>query len=238
MDSLIGAQINARLTSQLDAAVQLVLKERAVQTLEQSLELAFIGWRPWPDTKIRAGRLGIDFYLLSDYRNVSYAYLWERPPIEFYGPGLPLHFDGVDLSHRVAFAGGDLIFKLIWGWSDYSIDMRDGFDPELVRADPLWGGRVSFERGPWRLSGGIGRLTPDGDFEFLTTSGLLPALRSPLVQQLWPQADFYAEDLSGDGKPTTFYAVGAAYEDFTWQVSGEIGYLRSEYSTLRDTLSG
>lgn len=238
LDSLIGAQVNARLTPQVDAAVQLVLKERAVQTLEQSLELAFVGWRPWSDTKVRAGRLGIDFYLLSDYRNVSYAYLWERPPVELYGLGLPLHFDGVDVSHRLSLAGGDLVFKVIWGWSEYAIDMGEGLGAELVRADPLWGGRISFERGSWRLSAGVGRLTPDGDFEFLTTSGLLPALTSPLLQQLWPQSGDYAEDLSGDGKAATFYAVGAAYEDSVWQISGEVGYLDSNYSVLRDTLSG
>ena len=238
LDSLIGVQVNARLTTQLDAAAQIVVKERAMRTLPQSLELAFIGWHPTSDTDIRAGRLGIDFYLLSDYRNVSYAYLWERPPIEFYGPALPLHFDGVDISHRIALGGGDLRLKLFGGWTETAIALGGDLGTDKIAVRPLWGGRLSFERGRWRFSAGIGQLTMDGDFAALTTSGLLPALTNPLIQPLWPKASTYAENLLTDDKTTTFSAVGIAYEDSNWQISGEIGYLGSEYKILRNTLSG
>ncbi|NEX23264.1 hypothetical protein G3480_23695 [Thiorhodococcus mannitoliphagus] len=237
LDSLLGVQANARISSQLDAAVQLVLKERAEQSLDESTEWAYLGWRPNSEATLRVGRLGLDFYLLSDYRNVGYAYLWERPPVEFYGPLLPLNFDGIDAAYRLSVAGGDLIAKVFLGQTTRTIQLQRSVGSDNVELSPLWGGRLSFERGAWRLSAGLAQVTFNGQVGSLTRSGLLPGLENPLVQAFWPQAGDYALDLRYDGKSATFYAIGAAFEDSDWQVSSEIGYLSSEWTPLSDILS-
>ena len=75
-DSLVGAQVDYNITGRFDATVQMVAKKRAQQTIEESLEWAFIRWRPTDELAVRAGRLGLDLYMLSDYRSV--VNLWRE----------------------------------------------------------------------------------------------------------------------------------------------------------------
>jgi len=78
-DSLLGIQTDIRLTPDLDAGVQFVLRHQADMDIENSLHLAFLRYRFTPQVTVRAGRMGIDVYMLSDYRNVGFAYPWVRP---------------------------------------------------------------------------------------------------------------------------------------------------------------
>jgi hypothetical protein len=91
--------------------VQWVARNHAGAFFEQNLEWAYLRWRPWNDLDLRVGRLGLDVFLLSDYRNVGYAYPWMRPPQEFYAPLFPYHLDGADIAQRFHLGEGFLTLK-------------------------------------------------------------------------------------------------------------------------------
>ena len=78
VDSLLGLQIGSSLTSKLDWTVQAVLRDRPKQSLDQSIEWAFLRYMANESTTLRLGRMGVDIFMLSDYRNVGYAYHWVR----------------------------------------------------------------------------------------------------------------------------------------------------------------
>lgn len=237
MDSLLGLQANAALAPTVDAVVQLVLKERAEQTLEDSFEWAFLGWRPTPEWTLRAGRLGADFYLLSDYRNLGFAYLWQRPPVEFYGPLLLHRFDGADLTYRFPLDRGLLRARLFGGKSKHNIEIASGLDAGKLELTDLWGASLTYESERWQLKAGLVRFRIEDTPKTIEDLGLLEALGSPLIQSLWTQAGSYGANLSMAGRRLGFYSLGAAYDDNRWLVSGELGYLRSDWAPLRDTLS-
>lgn len=237
MDSILGLQLNAALTDQLDAAIQLVLKERAERTLAQSLEWAFLRWRLTPGLAVRSGRLGADFYLLSDYRDVGFAYLWERPPVEFYGPLLLHHFDGADLTYSLPLNRGSLRARLFGGEATQSVELTSGAGADTLELGSLWGASLTYESERWQLKSGFIRFRIDETPQTIEDLGLLASLTSPVVQDLWRQAGTYGAELGMAGRRIGFYSLGAAYDDNTWLLSGELGYLSSSWDPLRDTLT-
>ena len=81
---------------------QAVLRQRSDQSSLAALEWAFVALRPTPDWTLRLGRINPDAFLLSDYRNVGFAYPWVRPEIGFYGT-IPLYsITGGDLTRTWA----------------------------------------------------------------------------------------------------------------------------------------
>ncbi|MBK5968432.1 MULTISPECIES: hypothetical protein [Thiorhodovibrio] len=237
LDSIFGVQANAQLADTLNAGVQLVLKDRPAVTLEESLQWGFLAWQPSEGLVLRGGRLGIDFYMLSDYRNVGFAYLWQRPPIEFYGPLLPYHVDGFDLTYQHPFADGIVLAKVYAGTTRQDVQLVSGVSAEQLELTPMWGGSLSYENERWRLKAGFGHITFGDDLSYLDSTGLLPGLREPLVQWIWPAAQGYADDATMKGKSIGFYSLGASFDDNTWLMSGELGYLDSEWGPVQDSFS-
>ena len=114
-DSLLGVQMDVVVNDQFGGAVQ----------MENSVEWAFLRYRFNPDWTVRAGRIGFDLFLLSDYRNVGFAYLWTRPPVEFYAPLTFTSFDGADLTWSTYAAGGMFRAKISAGNTDSTLNILD-----------------------------------------------------------------------------------------------------------------
>ena len=101
-NSNLGLQLDANINDRLSATVQLVGRTRVENNLENSLEWAFLRYRATQSITVRAGRLGPNNYMLSDYRNIGFAYLWVRPPTEFYSIISFDHLDGLDVAYSSA----------------------------------------------------------------------------------------------------------------------------------------
>ncbi|MEI6207447.1 MAG: hypothetical protein WCP20_11740 [Desulfuromonadales bacterium] len=233
-DSLVGAQVDFKIRNGLDATVQMVAKGRAEQTIEENLEWAFLSWKPHEDFTLRAGRLGLDLYLLSDYRNVGFAYLWQRPVVEFYGPLMIQNFDGADASYSFKLGDGRLSAKLFGGTASRSLMLtKDGGTNHLDIAS-IFGARLLYEDEQFHLSAGYARATIGNNLE--TFSEIMAPLSS--ATPLWPQAADIAGNLASRNRIIHYYSVGASYEENNWVIQGEGGYLESGWPTLPDILSG
>ncbi|MFN3714384.1 MAG: hypothetical protein ACK4SX_12065 [Alcanivoracaceae bacterium] len=94
--SRAGVQINARISDQAEAVVQLL--GRASDDYDVEAQWAYLAYNLNPDLKLRAGRLVLPFYLHSQYLNVGYAYPWVELPTEIYG-AIPIDtMEGVDAT--------------------------------------------------------------------------------------------------------------------------------------------
>jgi hypothetical protein len=235
VDSLLGLQVDAAISPSVEAAVQLVAKKRAEQSFSESLGWAFLRWRPNAAWDVRAGRLGLDLYMLSDYRDVSFAYLWQRPPPEFYAPLITSNFDGVDLTYRHWLGDGSLRVKVFGGVSRRAFKLnRRGANSDF-ELQPLVGLKLAFEDERWRLSAGIGhgRIGKELNETASLVSGL--AAVDPMV---WPQAPDLASSLGAKSRWMTFYSIGGAYDDNRWVLQAELGYLDSDWRGIADLTGG
>ena len=107
VDSRLGAQLDARLSNKLSAVVQVIAEQRYDNSTTPYVEWANLKYEVTPEFSVRAGRIALPTYVLSDSRKVGFANLAVRAPEPFYTI-LPItNNDGVDLSYRVS--RGDVI---------------------------------------------------------------------------------------------------------------------------------
>ena len=229
-DSMLGLQLDVNLKSNFGAHLQLVFQDRANNNLDNHIEWAYLHWTPTPAFTVRAGRLGTDFYMLSDYRNVSYAYLWQRPPPEFYAPVLPQNVDGLDASYSWQLPSGKITFKAFGGASDLEITTNEDQPNSTAKMKPLYGASLNFETLNWRIALGYSQTTFDSCLESL--AALIDPLESAMIGAIWQQAPALARDLSTKDRDMRFYSLGVAYDKDDWVLQAEIGYLDSEWKLL------
>jgi hypothetical protein len=101
LDSRLGVQLEYRISPSAELVGQAVLRDRAEPDFNNAIELAYLGLKPHPQVDVRVGRVGYDAFLMSDHRNVGYAYSWVRPPTEFYGWIPIFSVDGLDVTYRI-----------------------------------------------------------------------------------------------------------------------------------------
>jgi len=98
-DSVFGLQVKARILPTLNATVQVIAEKQVKQNFNNIVDWAYLTYQPSSNITLRGGRMGIDLFMLSEYRNLGFAYLWARPITEFYTPVSLSHFEGVDLRY-------------------------------------------------------------------------------------------------------------------------------------------
>lgn len=147
VDSRLGLQLNYAPTRWLEFVGQAVLRQRSDQSSLAALEWAFVALRPTPDWTLRLGRINLDAFLLSDYRNVGFAYPWVRPEIGFYGT-IPLYsITGGDLTRT--WADGSTYWKAKLFAGNGSITVKQYQTDQASKTDlkPVLGLTLSRESG-------------------------------------------------------------------------------------------
>ena len=232
-DSRLGLQVDVDINQSLHATVQWIARDHAGDFFEQNLDWAFLRWNLNDTTNIRAGRIGAELFLLSDYRNVGYAYPWMRPPHEFYS-GLALyHFDGLEFNHKFHFNDDLLSLKLSAGYSFNQVPT--GSSEQIDLESPLVGGSLKFESGNWTSRAGYSYLHL---INKVLSEQLINALNEPLVNLGIPGIKQVIPALSLKDSNIHYYSLGTAYDDGTWIAYAEASYLDSSTNFFPSSASG
>jgi hypothetical protein len=212
VDSRLGFQVSKEIARSWDAIGQIVVQEKANNSIENAIEMAFVRYQSEDAWSVRLGRMSLDTFMLSDHRNVGYSYHWVRPPPEFYA-WIPFSsYDGAkavvefgDFSNLVrleAFAGRTRTTVNI-GYKD------DGTSYNYVKASPVFGGGVTWELDDLELRAYLAQ------FQFTQDTNAIEALQSyvsdPAVQAMWPGASEITDAFTIQDKRLTYGAVG-----FSW----------------------
>ena len=218
-DSRLGLQLNYQATVNTELVGQVVAREKADSRVFNSVEWAFAKYRPTQDVEVRAGRVGLATFMLSDYRNVGYAYNWVRPPAEFYG-WIPLYsMDGGDAVHISQLGDGQLRAKVYGGRTEAGMPWHAG---SYKLKGKIAGLGLAWESDEWRLRAYHTRVqfttgTPFAD--------LIPYVTA--AQPIWAAGASLANDLDLVGKHLYYSVVGATWDHDSWQVSGELAATQS-----------
>ncbi len=100
-DSIVALQVEADINDNAGATVQFLA--RGMDDYSVEAEWAFLQYKVSPNLQVRAGRMRLPVYMLSDYVEVGYAYPWVRPPFVVYGLVPVYAFNGADLFYKQAF---------------------------------------------------------------------------------------------------------------------------------------
>ncbi|VAW68676.1 hypothetical protein MNBD_GAMMA10-3048 [hydrothermal vent metagenome] len=97
-DTKYGINLRTQVTENLEGAAQLLANGRS-GTFEVEAEWFYASYSLGENVRVRAGKLNLQTFLLSDYIEVGNLYPWVRPPEEVYSLNPMRNFPGAELMH-------------------------------------------------------------------------------------------------------------------------------------------
>ena len=160
-DSLIGAQLNGQANNIISATVQGLVDRNGKGSYQPQIEWAFLKAQVTPDLSVRAGRMGVPFFMVSDYRHVNYSNLWVRPPVDVYGQVPVSNFNGGDVTYRTNVGSTALSAQVFGGGTtawvsdghavlkhEIGINLSAEFDYGITLRAGTAKGSISFQNSP------------------------------------------------------------------------------------------
>lgn len=95
-DNDIGLQFSAAISDKVDATVVLHAQGGSADYNVET-QWAYASYHFNEDLELRIGKYKGPFYMISDYKDVGYAYPWVRPPLEVYSTNPIEALSGVDM---------------------------------------------------------------------------------------------------------------------------------------------
>lgn len=232
-DSSLGLQLNYTPSPQFEAVVQMVARDKQRTSLGNSVEWAFAAWHPNEALDLRAGRMGLDVFLLSDYRNLGFAQPWIRPPTEFYGWIPFFSVNGVDAAYN--FRSGDTRWRIKAQFGNSASDIPlDASNTFRFKADKVRDLTVQAEYGAWQFKAGHLAFSagsqPDNfaqatnGLSAIATGAPFPAVRS--------EAASLNKGFWLNGATVRYSSIGAVYDDGSWLLQGELARISSDSRML------
>ena len=127
VDSRLGGQVTANVTPSVTAVVQVTIAQRYDNTYRPMVEWANVKYQVTPDFSVRAGRVVLPVFMVTDTRLVGYANPWVRPPVEVYSLVPVTSNDGVDASYRLALGSATNTVQVTVGRSDSKFPDSSGY---------------------------------------------------------------------------------------------------------------
>ncbi len=222
LDSRLGLQASYQHSQQLGALVQLSLRDQTKRETRDLIELAYLDVQPSDLVRLRVGRVGFDGFLMSDHRNLGYAYAWVRPPTEFYGWIPIFSLDGADLTHEWNTDDARWQVRAQAGTTKVWVPM--GQTNFRFEADNLWSLSAQRESGPWRLKAGFSGFTSGAEVPNLEPlhAGLEQIAAVPIPAIASEAAMLRREMRFGDVQ-LHYATFGASYDDGDWLMQMELG---------------
>jgi hypothetical protein len=221
--SLIGLQLDLTFNNNFQFISQLVLKDQVEQSFNDALELGFFRYNPSPAWSFRIGRTALDLFMMTEYRNVGFAYPWAHVPIELYGIVPNQNLDGVDLAYTLDLNQNLLRLKTFFGKSD-SIIVTDRITLD-ANLENVYGMSLEYEFGNHIMRGNYTQAKTIDNESYDTQQ--LKAFIATIPSFIWPESNKAYDILSTDGKTFKYTTLGYKYNDVNWLVQSEIAQINS-----------
>jgi len=213
MDSRIGGQAIVDVTPKLSAVVQVLVQQNYNDHWHPTLEWANVKYQVTDELSIRAGRMVLPVFMVTDSRLVGYANPWVRPPVELYSMVPVTHNDGADVSWRSRIGGATNTLQATFGGSNSHFPNASGFDAGTAEARRIVAANDTIEIGAFsgRLTYGEARLTIAAYRPLFDAFRQFGALGG----------DAIADRYNADNRRVTFAGVGATYDPGAWFAMAE-----------------
>ncbi len=222
VDSKIAVQFGAKFSPVFSGTLQLLSKQNGDGNFKPRAEWAFMKAQISPALALRAGRMGVPLFAVSDFRDVGYANTWLRPPQDVYGQVPISHFDGGDLSYQANLGDSVLTLQLLGGRSK---DTSGGVDVEIAK---LAGLNATLDLGNG-LTLRVGHVRGDLTVKSASISSLAGLLRQTPFASV-------GNELDATKKSASFSGLGLAYDEGDWIASAE--YTRRKTDSIIPSTTG
>lgn len=226
-DSLIGLQAYFRATDSLEFITQAISRYGPHGDYRPEISWAFAKYALNGDKMVaRAGRLGIELYMLADSRHVGYSYLTVRPPVDFFGLLAFHHLDGADLVGTMPIGEGVLKIKGFAGQANEKAPIGDNF--LNLSGNPMYGMYADYQEGHWQWRATYAQMTFKHD---------LPIPQLALLSAN-PSTAAIAKSLALTDTTSRFYSLGAVYDKGPLLVQAMLSQVEHESHIYQNVQAG
>lgn len=222
LDTRLGLQMEYSLYPSVDLVGQWVARDEYRRSLDSITELAYVGWRPDTQWDLRGGRINYDAFLMSDHRNVGYAYPWVRPPSEFYGWIPILSVNGLDAGYR--FESNTVRWRLkaqAGSGTPVALPIGPGYD---FQTQGLRGLSLTGQTDRWRFKLAHSQWTATNEVPaFAPLFAALDAVAAAGLGGASAEAVDLRANLAFRDSRISYTTLGAAYDDGQWLMQAEWG---------------
>lgn len=226
-DSLLGLQANYAVNRQLELVVQAVSRYRYDKTYTPDITWGYLKFEPTPDISLRAGRLGTEFFMLSDSRLVGYSYLTVRPPGDFFWHLPFYHIDGGDAAIAVPFGEAVVRGKVFAGISHEKVAL--GEELWNLSGSLMSGVYVDYLNGPWMLRASYSSIS------FKNNLPIDKTLNAYLPANLAKEGGDY---LATAHTRSDYYALGLVYDRGPWQLQLMLNRIEQGSKAFQNSAAG
>ncbi len=218
-DKKVGLQANAKFGDMFSLMIQGVSEYRYDRTYNPKVQVGFLKAQVTPGLSLRAGRVPLPAFIISDYQKTGYAYIWVRPPVEVY-----------QFNPFTSLDGGDITWQMNLGSVALSTAVFGG------SYDDIGFGRGAVTTFSARKVVGLSLIAVQGNSTYrafysqFDITAKNPAITAGLNQirngiaplGLAPNPAL-ADQLDMNAKHTTYMSIAYQYDPGNWFVTAEVG---------------
>ncbi len=226
--TVLGLQLDYALHGNTDLVFQSVYYNQHTVTLESTTRLAFARFSANPAWSFRLGRTALDLFLLTEYRDVGFGYIWAHPPSEVYNLLPNRYLDGVDITHNGYIHNINFRSKLFAGTSssDFTAYQRRG----NVKLTDIVGVSFNLETIRWSLQFRYTSARFTNELESQAGKALTSAINTfaqalPDFDTIWPNSDGTIAKLRVKDRVANYMSLGGKYDWQRWSALAEISQI-------------
>jgi hypothetical protein len=212
VDSRLGGQVTATFTPTLSAVLQVLVQQRYDESWEPIVEWANVKWQATDALAVRAGRVVLPLFMVTDARRVGYSNPWVRPPVEVYSLVPVTTNDGAEAIWRLHHGQLTSTLQLTAGRSDSRFPNSSGFDAGTAEARGIVALAASIEKGPLTVRANYGEAR-------LTIAAFQPLFEA--FRQFGPEGEAIAGRYSVDDRKVDFLGLGVNLDPGPWFAMAE-----------------
>ncbi|WP_057829924.1 hypothetical protein [Colwellia sp. TT2012] len=231
--SLLGLQANWNISSSFDVVYQGVLRDLVKPSFDRYTTLAFLRYEVNANWSVRLGRTAPDIFLLTEYRDVDFSYIWATAPNEVYGIIPYRSIDGLDVTYSQRALGGVFTTKLFTGASEAEISANSVV--EEIKIEDIIGISLSFDHFNWIVHAKHSQVNIANEPKI---NALLAASISQIPDFLWPNSDVFAQSILMEGQEVNYSSISGQYQWQHWLASAELSHINSASEVIPKVISG
>jgi len=231
--SLLGLQADWNISSNFDFVYQGVIRDLPEPSFDRYTTLAFLSYQANTNWSIRVGRTAPDIFLLTEYRDVDFSYIWATAPNEVYGIVPYRSLDGADVTYSQRAMGGIFTSKFFTGKS--SAEISGSEVAEEIKIEDVFGLSLSFDYFNWIISAKHSQVTIANEPE---SNVLLASHISQVPDILWPNSQEFSQSVLMKGHRVNYSSVSGQYQWNNWLATAELSQISSQSEVIPKITSG
>lgn len=212
-DTQASLQATINPNGKFKGVVQLLSKKDIKSSSKPTVEWAYLSYSPTSEIDLKVGRTVAPIFIMSDFRNLSYAQTTVRPQSEAYGVNPITYQDGLTARWDKKVGSGNLQIEGFFGKTTVSVSIGE------VVLDRVKGASVKWSQDSWALRAGYseynGYINSPSIETAVKTFTNLPSVLCTNCSTVVPAV------AATKGIDASISTVGATYDDGVWIAQAE-----------------